>query len=608
MRSLTDAQTDVRIGLEIHFQLKGEKLFCRCPTEGKGNKFGSFWRKLRAVSGEGSSVDRAAVMEMEKEREFHYEITDNSCLVEFDEEPPHTPNAENIDAAIKASLLLNCKIVDAINFMRKIVIDGSNTSGFQRTAIVGINGYFEHGNKKIGISTVCLEEEASRKIDEKDNKIYYSLERLGIPLIEVSTSPDISSPKEAREVAKNLGMLIRRIGKIQRDVDSIRQDLNISINGGNRVEIKGVQSLSAIETVLENEIKRQKSLIDISQILKQRGLNQDDIRIEFIDIAHEAIKWNSNIIRKGIEQGNKIFIFKLPKLKGLLKNGNYRFGKELADRLRVIGIGGMIHSDELPAYGINESMISWIRQILNLEENDAFGIIAIPESKSALVKNILEGRVTQSLDGVPAETRAAIGDETRFMRPLPGSSRMYPETDIPLIIITKEMLEKNIKDLPEGVDERIKKLESLGIPKQEAMVSLDLGLDEIIEEIVKKYGNPTVASSFINRVRPKENDKEKLNIIFNLLNQGKIPKEALDTLYQYPEKLEELITSSKQTPQLENRIREIVQARRELILERGENAFKPIMGEVMREMRGKLEGQIISKIVRDEIDKIIHEK
>lgn len=405
MRSLTDAQTDVRIGLEIHFQLKGEKLFCRCPTEGKGNKLGSFWRKLRAVSGEVSSVDKAAVMEMEKEREFHYEITDNSCLVEFDEEPPHTPNGENIDAAIKASLLLNCKIVDALNFMRKIVIDGSNTSGFQRTAIVGINGYFEHGNKKIGISTVCLEEEASRKIDEKDNKIYYSLERLGIPLIEVSTSPDISSPKEAREVAKNLGMLIRRIGKIQRDVDSIRQDLNISINGGNRVEIKGVQSLSAIETVLENEIKRQKSLIDISQILKQRGLNQDDIRIEFIDIAHEAIKWNSNIIRKGIEQGNKIFIFKLPKLKGLLKNGNYRLGKELADRLRVIGIGGMIHSDELPAYGINESIISWIRQILNLEENDAFGIIAIPESKSALVKNILEERVAQSLDGVPAETR-----------------------------------------------------------------------------------------------------------------------------------------------------------------------------------------------------------
>jgi Archaeal Glu-tRNAGln amidotransferase subunit E (contains GAD domain) len=170
------------------------------------------------------------------------------------------------------------------------------------------------------------------------------------------------------------------------------------------------------------------------------------------------------------------------------------------------------------------------------------------------------------------------------------------------------MLEKNIKDLPKGVDERIKMLESLGIPKQEAMVSLDLGLDEIIEEIVKKYGNPTVASSFINRVRPKEKDKEKLNIIFNLLNQGKIPKEALDTLYQYPEKLEELITSSKQTPQLENRIREIVQARRELILERGENAFKPIMGEVMKEMRGKLEGQIISKIVRDEIDKIIHEK
>jgi len=608
VRYLTDAQTNVKIGLEIHFQLKGEKLFCKCTTEGGDQKFGSFWRKLRAVSGEASMVDKAAVQEMSKEREFHYDITDNSCLVEFDEEPPHIPSEENINASIKAALLLNCKIVDAIDFMRKIVIDGSNTSGFQRTAIVGINGYFQHGNKRIGISTVCLEEEASRKIDERENKIFYSLDRLGIPLIEVSTSPDISSPQEAKEVARNLGMLIRRIGKIQRDVDSIRQDLNISINGGNRVEIKGVQSLSAIEVVLENEIKRQKSLVEISQILKQRGFNQGDYKIEFLDITYEAGKWNSNIIRKSIEQGNKIFIFRLPKLKGLLKNGNYRLGRELADRLRVIGIGGMMHSDELPAYGITENNIVWIRQILNLKEDDAFGIITMPESKLSSVRNSIEERLEQALEGVPAETRAAVGDETRFMRPLPGSSRMYPETDVPLITISDEQLERNIKDLPKSVEERILELESLGIPKQEAMVSLDLGTDEIIEGIVKKYGNPTVSSSFINKVKPKEKDLERLEILFRMLSQGKIPKEALDELYQNPEKIQERIASGDETVAMENRIREIVRSRKNLILERGDNAFKPIMGEVMKEMRGKLDGQIISKIVREEIDKIIHEK
>ncbi len=605
MRYLTEERNDVKIGLEIHFQLNGTKLFCSCPTEGDDASLGTFWRKLRASSGEELKKDVAASMESLKDREFHYTITRNSCLVEFDEEPPHIPGQDNIDAAIKAALLMNCKILDGVNFMRKIVIDGSNTPGFQRTAILGIEGFYEYKNRKIGIATVCLEEEASRKIEEKEDKVFYSLDRLGIPLIEISTKPDIRTPAEAREVARGIGMLIRRIGMIQKDVDAIRQDLNISIRNGNRVEIKGVQSLSAIETVLENEIRRQESLIQIANILKERGFNPGDCELRFNDLTDTLKNWDSNLIKKGVSGHKRIYVFKLTKLKGLLKNNNFRLGKELAERLRAVGIGGLIHSDELPNYGITEENVNFIENLLKLGKDDAFGILILEEDRIHLAKRIVEERLMESIEGVPAETRAAQGDETRFMRPLPGGARMYPETDIPYIEITQERINYNLKSLPKDIESRLNELIELGIPKQEASVSIDLGTDEIIEKFIKKYGNPSVVASTINRLKPKGNDIIKLEKIFELLNERQISKEAIEEVYHNPEKIENIRNLSKPSDELIDRIREIVRDHESIVREYGESSFKKIMGDVMKEMRGKLDGELISKVVKEEIDKII---
>ncbi|MEM3812081.1 MAG: Glu-tRNA(Gln) amidotransferase GatDE subunit E, partial [Thermoplasmata archaeon] len=158
----------VKIGLEIHQQLNTKKLFCDCESYLSETVLGTIKRELRAALGESGNVDIAALEEVKRKRVFTYELTENSCLVEADEEPPHKVNSDALDTALMVSTLLNCVIIDEIQFMRKIVIDGSNTSGFQRTALVGKDGYIMANGSKISISSVCLEEESARKISEKE--------------------------------------------------------------------------------------------------------------------------------------------------------------------------------------------------------------------------------------------------------------------------------------------------------------------------------------------------------------------------------------------------------------------------------------------------------
>jgi len=148
------------------------------------------------------------------------------------------------------------KIVDEVEIMRKMVIDGSNTSGFQRTAYIGSQGCIDTSHGPVGIDILCLEEEAARIVEDRGDSLIYSLDRLGIPLVEIGTAPDIVSPAHAREVAKTLGMILRSTGRVQRGLGTIRQDVNVSIKGGARVEVKGVQDLNLIDKIVEMEVLR----------------------------------------------------------------------------------------------------------------------------------------------------------------------------------------------------------------------------------------------------------------------------------------------------------------------------------------------------------------
>ncbi|UCH72044.1 MAG: Glu-tRNA(Gln) amidotransferase subunit GatE, partial [Thermoplasmatales archaeon] len=340
-----------KAGLEIHQQLDVHKLFCKCKSVISENIDYSFERFLRPTQSELGDVDSAAIAESKKNRYFLYNASNEAtCLVEADEEPPHSANGEAIDTCLTVSALIGAEPVDEIHFMRKIVIDGSNTSGFQRTGLLALGGRIDD----VKIQTVALEEDAARKIEEKKKLVNYGLDRLGIPLIEIATHPDIKNPKHAREIAERIGLLLRSTGKVKRGLGTIRQDLNISISDGARVEIKGIQSLSSISKVAENEAFRQMGLIEIKKILNRR-INKKDLEdIKIIEITSIFKDCKSKIVKKLIKNGCAK-AFKLPGFRDLLKKKNTRLGKEFAIYAKMVsGIGGILHSDELPGYGIGK--------------------------------------------------------------------------------------------------------------------------------------------------------------------------------------------------------------------------------------------------------------
>jgi len=260
-----------KCGIEAHQQIEGKKLFCQCPTTNSRKGDGiMISRKLRAVIGETGEVDKAAAFEMAKGKTFNYVGNKKeACLVELDEEPPHSINPEAVETALMIAKLLNANIVDEIQVMRKTVVDGSNTTGFQRTALIAQNGFIETSKGKVGIDTICLEEEACQKVKEEKANVVYRLDRLGIPLIEIATAPDIKDNEHAKETAEKIGMILRSTGKVKRGIGTIRQDVNVSIKGKNRVEIKGFQELKIMPKVIENEVKRLKEL---------KGKNDKEVR------------------------------------------------------------------------------------------------------------------------------------------------------------------------------------------------------------------------------------------------------------------------------------------------------------------------------------------
>ncbi|MCX8169772.1 MAG: Glu-tRNA(Gln) amidotransferase subunit GatE, partial [Candidatus Methanomethyliaceae archaeon] len=404
----------MRVGIEIHQQLDTKnKLFCNCSTilREEPPHF-IVIRKLRPVTSELGEVDQAALFESEKQKIFQYQgYVDSTCLVELDEEPPHEINKDAVMISLTVAKMLNMIIVDEIHVMRKIVIDGSNTTGFQRTAKIALDGWIDDEEGRVSIKSLCLEEDSARKISEGPDYVVYRLDRLGIPLIEISTGPDIRSGDQARRVALKLGRILKATGMVKRGLGTIRQDLNISIEGGARVEIKGVQELGLISTVVNYEALRQKNLIEIAEELRRRNAYASE---ELFDVTEIFSLTTSKIIKKELIAGGKVFAIILHGFADILRKDiqpGRRFGTELSDYAKVYGgIGGIFHTDELPAYGISEDEIKALRNKLNANDMDCI-VIAAGESQSckrALLAVVR--RANQALVGVPAEVRAANSD------------------------------------------------------------------------------------------------------------------------------------------------------------------------------------------------------
>lgn len=409
----------MKVGLEIHQRLLW-KLFCSCNSEYDDQEF-SIIRMLNISKSETGDIDLAAKMELEKGKKYIYVGNRQSCcLVELDEEPPHLPNPKALEAAVSIANRLNMYIPKHIRFMRKIVVDGSNTSGFQRTAIIGMDGHIQINGKKYNIDTLCLEEESADILEDNENYKTYHLNRLGIALLEISTSPNITNGEEAKQVAQYIGLLLRLSGYVARGIGSIRQDLNISVDQGNRVEIKGAQELEMIPIWIENERKRQEDLLRLLPEIENIPIE------EFNPIDVTSIIKNNPKLTKFFSNDKVALLLRYPGYKGIFgrKIGLRRYGSEIADYARMAGVKGIIHSDEADQYNLED-----LAKYINSD-----GWLLVIDGYEKAIKALKYAYQRSLIKNIPAETRRALKDgSTQFMRPLPGAARMYPETDIPII-------------------------------------------------------------------------------------------------------------------------------------------------------------------------------
>ncbi|MHA2212351.1 MAG: Glu-tRNA(Gln) amidotransferase subunit GatE [Candidatus Thorarchaeota archaeon] len=507
------------VGLELHQQLATtRKLYCHCASIIRDDKpDGSFIRRLRPTQSELGEVDPAALFEFQKRKRFYYEFyNDTTCLVEADEEPPHEMCEESIDIGLTMANFLESKVADEIHPMRKIVIDGSNTSGFQRTAILATGGRILIGQKTIGIQTICLEEDAARKIaeDQKNNICTYRLDRLGIPLIEIATAPDIRSPSEAQEVALAMGLLLRSTGRVKRGLGTIRQDVNVSITDGAIIEIKGLQQLDLLALVVELEALRQERLLLIREKLQERGISEDTVIESPVDVSDVFAESQSKIIKKTISSGETIFAVRLPGFAGLVGfeiQPGRRLGTELADHARFwSGVGGLFHTDELPKYGITEIEVQEVKKATKASDNDAVVIVAASEKDCKDALQAVVRRAQSATVGVPAETRAPLSDgTTKYARPRPGAERMYPETDVRPVKIDGARLKRIKRDMPETLDDKEKRfVDELGLNEELAgQMVRSLHLD-LFENLVSRItiNSTVVAVTLLNTVTSLHRD------------------------------------------------------------------------------------------------------
>ena len=570
----------LKAGLEIHQQLNSGKLFCNCDFNDTGRDL-LFKRKLHATSSELGDVDIAAKTEQVKL--FTYYNKSCNCLVYADEEPPRGPNKEAVNIALQFAKLVGAEIVEEMHFMRKVVVDGSNTSGFQRTGLIATGGKIEYDGKILELDQLCLEEDSCRHGDEGHE---YLLDRLGVPLLEITTKPQLNDSKDVQKAAKTIGRLLRACN-VKRGLGTIRQDVNVSINNGQRVELKGFQDLTSMPKVVENEVKRQTNLNELEETTtgKATVVNECFHNKKEFALAIKVKNWNGIL-------GNK----ESPE-------NHIRMGRELSDYAKRAGMKGIMHSDELPAYGIDIDETNNIKNKLECNKDDAFILIFGKEKKTRNAMNLVIDRI--NIQGVPKEVRKVTPENlTRYLRPMPGASRMYPETDIaPLKVNNINVLK------PETLDQREK---ALPLNSEESKQLVSKELDKQFKNLNQKYELPKLISRILLHMLPQLKEEganiinSDLEKVLDLFKEGKIVKEGISNALLQSSNNEDIqINSGNVKSEVNEFIDNLVKEKEDFIRERGMGAVGALMGPVMSEFKGKMDGGDINKLLMEKIKEIL---
>jgi len=607
-------------GLEIHQQLDTDtKLFCACPTALRepDDAVRTFTRYLHPTASELGEIDEAALEESRVDREFEYLAYDSTCLVEEDDEPPHRLDEEALSVALEIAQLLDMQPVDQSHVMRKIVVDGSNTAGFQRTMLVATDGAIETDHGTVRVEDLMLEEESAQRVEATDAGVRYSLDRLGIPLVEIGTKPDVESPEQARAAAERIGMLLRSTGHVKRGLGTIRQDVNVSIAEGARVEIKGVQQLDDIDGIVRNEVGRQVALLEIADELAGRDAHVG----EPTDVSHVFAETDSGVIQGALSGDGLAMAVRLAGFDGLVGRElrpDRRLGTEFADHAKRHGAGGVFHTDELPASGITDDEVDALREAVDAAPSDAVALVADDPETAELAIEAVADRARTAIEGVPEETRGANEDgTTRYLRPLPGAARMYPETDVPPV-------EPDVTEVepPELLTEKVE--------RYAAEYDLDPGLAEqvaygasmpVFERAVEAGVDPTLAASTLastlTELRRDDVPVERLSDdhlvdALSLVETGEVPNEGLDDLLvalaEDPDRSAEAAVEAAglggvDEDEVREAVVEVVERNADQVADEGMAAFSALMGECMGALRGKADGDVVSDVLREEIAK-----
>lgn len=489
----------LKVGIEIHQQiLTRQKLFCRCPaglytTEHDAEVL----RHMRPTLSEMGTYDGTALMEFKTKKEIIYLLNrKNVCTYEMDDTPPFIVNQEALENAIEIALAFGCNIIDELHISRKQYLDGSIPTGFQRTTVVGIEGSVPYKDRSIRIQQVNLEEDACREVSDLGHTITFNTDRLGMPLVEIITYPDIRTPEEAGEVIALLGQVMRSTRKVRRGLGSVRQDVNVSIEGGTRVEIKGVPKIGYVPKLVAHEAMRQKHLLEMRDELRSRGLRSQAIANTQYNLTPVIASGAIRLFADRVQAGARVGAIKLAHLAGIFRQPiqpGRTFADDIIGRVRVIACLDqapiLVHTDDFPTFPGSDGDLQTLKAITELQSQDLLAICAGPAADVATALTEILIRVEEACVGIPNETRQRLNSgSTDFERILPGPDRMYPDTDHPSVKIPPERIERIRARLPEPVWEREQRYRALGLAPDLARELVTHRLNHIFDSLAQQDG------------------------------------------------------------------------------------------------------------------------
>ncbi len=621
-----------KCGLEVHQQLDtAKKLFCRCPVGYvDGPPDGLIIRHMRPTLSELGEYDGTALMEFKTKKEVVYELfRDNVCTYEMDDTPPFPINQEALDIAIQICMMFNCHIVDELHITRKQYLDGSIPTGFQRTAIVGVEGWIPYKDRKIRIHQVALEEDACREVHDIGHQVRFRTDRLSTPLVEIVTYPDMQTPTEAMEVDEIIGRVLRSSGRVRRGIGVTRQDVNVSIDGGTRVELKGIDKTGYIKRLTEVEALRQKSLLEIKSELRKRGISSSTIHSEKKDLTEIFKKIAHPVISEVIDKGGKVGGIMLERFAGIL---NYKtqpdktFADEIAGRIKVIACidkyPNIIHSDDISCAGLPDEICDDIKKLFGMRHTDAILLTWGSEADVNMALSEVKIRAVEATEGVPNETRQHTGEGiTDFERILPGPDRMYPDTDSSPVAITKDRLDKLRAVLPDPAYSRDERWRKLGL-SEELVHSLGrskfaLMYDRLVKrELADPVFLAYLLEGYLKNLKRQGRDlmfvsDDLLAFILTEVKNRELPDEAVYVVLDYLSsngteyKLEQLFDKLNLKRMSENKVAALIEKKTSEIngakFKSEEKLIEYLIGQVKSETRGKFPSEKIKDMVAERV-------